>query len=600
MPSFTVKTPWKVEGAEGKFQEFDVTVPEGKTMDDAIAYVHATKNPEVLQENYRRKIVSRQIQEMNAQNARRFTGQPGPTDEPNPFLAGMGGTMKGPYNWGKQVLGIDPEGVAEDKRMLQQLREESPQAQLGAFAGDVAMYSRLPFKNTRRGGLATGTVIGGTQPVDVEPGESPYLAMTGNAVVGAIFGYGVAGATQWVGGKLRQRKGGMEGAQAAFEKEILGAKATTDREAGEMAKIYMKELGQMNSKEINLLYKDAMQAYGLNKIDIPIRPFIEILKRQQGNLVGAEWSTTQRLVRGIERMVAKNAKRLGEKYDGQSIGIVQLNSIMKSLNKQFRATKGPDKIAEHGQVKYIQSILGRTMEGEKAKALLAVGQRAYSMKAQGTMIEVAGKEMTLSKFINRARPADIHRQVADKGTLGNLERTKEIFLEGYKSLTFTTFGPLHARSVRQKGVVAWNDLRARTFADWVRKSHEIQGGKSVMVPDKFRKQFEAYQASNKMDVMFSPVEQKVMQTLGEVEERGTLEMAKSVFGGPRLSVSARFFREVIKRALNFLGASKETAGFSVEVGTLLGKHKKHPVRKVAEYVGQRLPLKEIGTIIGAR
>ena len=581
----------KIESPDGRVHDF--SVPEGAP--DSVVQAMFAKQWKPIGQQYPQGEAAyrQQIQQMDAQNQRRFTGQEGPTDEPMPFFAGMGGAMKRPYNWAKQVVGVDPEGVAEDERMYNILKDESAVAGKGSFWGDMAVYSRLPFKGTRGGAIKAGAVIGGTQPVEGE--DYKYLKMTGNALVGALFGYGVQGAANKAASWMQQRRGGMEGAQTAFEKEVLGAKATTDREAGEMAKIYMKELGQMNTKEVNLLYKDAMKAYGLNRVDIPIRPFIEVLRKEQGNLMGAEWSTMQKVIRGVERMVSKNAKRFGKKYDGQSIGIVQLNNIMKSLNKQFRATKGPDKIAEHGQVKFIQSVLGRTMQGEQSSALLAIGQRAHSMRAQGGMIEIAGKEMTLSKFINRAKPADIHRQVADKGTIGNLELTKEIFLEGYKSL-----GPLHARSVRQKGKVAWNDLRARTFADWVRNSHEIQGGKSVMVPDKFRKQFEAYQASGKMDVQFSPVEQRVMQTLGEVEERGTLEMAKSVFGGPRLSVSARFFREVIKRALNFLGASKETAGFSVEVGTLLGKHKKHPVRKVAEYVGQRLPLKELGAIIGAR
>ena len=89
----------KIESPDGRVHDF--SVPEGAP--DSVVQAMFAKQWKPIGQQYPQGEAAyrQQIQQMDAQNQRRFTGQEGPTDEPMPFFAGMGGAMKRPYNWAK-------------------------------------------------------------------------------------------------------------------------------------------------------------------------------------------------------------------------------------------------------------------------------------------------------------------------------------------------------------------------------------------------------------------------------------------------------------------------------------------------------------------
>ena len=665
--------------APGK-EQYTMTGPEGYTEEQAIkdfnsAYVppgqRAPQGMEAMA-----PVAKQDAEQMHAQFMRRQSGQAGPTDRPNSFLAGAGGSLTNIWNAGVQGLGHTAnalglksdeelakmeEFIQQNRQLNQILQKNNPGASAGGFAAENLAYAPLGtlvapaqtinrFMPTRPSltkevpewlgkarnrsaqfaherpiatGAGIGTTVGLTQVSD-DP-HSYWGDKTWDAIRGTFFG-STAGKLQHYAQSKFGYDRSIDKAENLMETKVLGGKGIGNRATGEGALDTMKKLRDMNREEVTAAYQ---QARGLYKEGAPAGPdgkpihndidmggFLETLKfnmkRYKGKSAGdlrAIYSEVkakvmeynmpiiQKITKNLQRQQAAIKQQVASKtltaQEGraasqeltqqardkisnlkQKIDIDQLDDLDKNINQAWKAGKQKEFTDKDGRyvrnANIMKDALGDNLQGQRAEGVFAVGKWKFENLKKGRSITVAGKEIPLLNWIQKAKPEEIFQKIFREGSQENIEQAKAIFLK-----------------MGDEGKQAWNNLRSRMFADIYGEANNWYKGSKIINPDDFQHQLDRV-GKEKLDMLFSKEEQGIMQKLATVDDRTMFDMVHAMFKGPRLTYSGRFFREGASLLLRMTFQSKETAGFAQAVAKATGRGKIPKWRKNLEGTMKRL------------
>ena len=597
---------------------------------------------------------------MHAQFQRRQTGQPGPTDLPNSFLAGAGGAMTNVWNAGVQGLGhaANFAGIKSDADLAEMDRvalenkelgrigsQNNPGMGAGSFAAENLIMAPLgtvaaPAKSitqflpktsiakevpewlgkarnkTSRFAaerpIATGAGIGGTVSA-MEVSENPdnyWGDKTLDVIRGLVMG-GSAGKLQ----EYAQKKFGfnrdIDNAEKVMETKVLGGSGQGNRESGEAALGSLQKLKDMNKKQVTKAYEGAKDAYKYGaettpdgspiQNDIDMSGYLSRIKhflKTKSGPTSAELQATIKQVKGhimeynrpvIEKITKRlqksqtqikqqvknktltadegrqamleNTRMAREEIDNlpQNIDVDQLDDIDKNITAAWKAGKQKEFIDKDpryvNNATSMKDALGETLKGQRAEGVFSVGKEMFHSLKKGSSITIAGQEKPLLNWMRKAKPEEMFKKLFREGSEENIEQAKEIFLKR---------GP--------DGEKAWNGLRSRMFADIYGEANNWYKGSKIINPDDFQHQLDRV-GKEKLDTMFSKQEQEIMQKLATVDDRAIFEMIHSMFKGPRLTYSGRFFREGANILLRMTFQSKEKAGFAQSVAKATGRGK---------------------------
>ena len=526
-------------------------------------------------------------------------------DYVNPFLAGMGGAMKQPYNWMKQgganVLndmglmsdeykaGVD-KNVIEDKQMYENLTRQSAAAGEGGFSGDMAVTAPIStlaktagaIKNPYMASAGGGAVMSGTQVV--EDPDNFYGKSTGNALIGIITGTGMTKMTKYFPERVKYRDTSIESAERRMKENIMGGSpGGTGREAGQSAGSFTKELKDMTKKEVTGLYEAAKKNYG-NDVDIPTGGFLNALKVELGRTGKSPEGTDLRSVNSMVRAFVKennapSVKKIMQQLKSKEINAAQSKQMIDDLpqNKSVHQLDRLDKdigiawkkgnkstVAEgsDGMVRLanlMRSSLEGSLKSHRAGGIFAIAKKKFETTKAAQSLKVGEKQISLNRFIDKAKPEEFSKDLFFKGSIDNVLKAKEIMLEGHTKIKGMDY---------KKGAKAWNDSRAHLFSEMLGFANPNVKGKKLVNPDKFQEMMDKL-GPEKLEAIFSESERKIMKTIASVDDRTALEILKSTFGGPRMSWEGRMFREVGKILIKALFQSKESAGFARKVAEKL-------------------------------
>lgn len=648
--------------APGK-EQYTMTGPEGYTEEQAIkdfnsAYVppgqRAPQGMEAMA-----PVAKQEAEQMHAQFMRRQSGQAGPTDRPNSFLAGAGGSLTNIWNAGVQGLGHTAnalglksdeelakmeEFIQQNRQLNQILQRNNPGASAGGFAAENLAYAPLgtliaPAKEITKflpkslskdvpqwlgksrskastfahdRPIATGMGIGatvGASEVSDDP-DSYWGNKTFDVIRGTFFG----GAT----GKLQQyvqKKFGFERqidkAEELMETKVLGGQGQGSRAAGEGAIESLQKLKDMNKKQVSRAYEGAKDAYkhGAETTpdgapihnDIDMRGYLArikhllktksgptaaelkaTIKQVQGHIMEYNRPIIQKITKNLQKRQAsvrqqiknktltadegrqamrENTRLAKEQIDNldQKIDVEQLDDIDKNITAAWKAGKQKEFTEKDprfvNNANSMKDSLEETLKGQRAEGVFAVGKKMFSDLKKGQSITIGKQEVPLLNWMRKAKPEEVFKKLFREGSEENIEQAKEIFQK---------MGP--------KGEQAWNDLRSRLFADIYGEANNWYRGSKIINPDDFQHQLDRV-GKNKLNSIFSKEEQAIMQKLATVDDRAIFDMVHSMFKGPRLTYSGRFFREGANILLRMTFQSKEKLGFAHSVATKTGRGK---------------------------
>jgi hypothetical protein len=258
----------------------------------------------------------------------------------------------------------------------------------------------------------------------------------------------------------------------------------------------------------------------------------------------------------------------------QKIDIDQLDDLDKNINQAWKAGKQKEFTDKDGRyvrnANIMKDALGNNLQGQRAEGVFAVGKWKFENLKKGRSITVAGKEIPLLNWIQKAKPEEIFQKIFREGSQEKIEQAKAIFLK-----------------MGDEGKQAWNNLRSRMFADIYGEANNWYKGSKIINPDDFQHQLDRV-GKEKLDMLFSKEEQGIMQKLATVDDRTMFDMVHAMFKGPRLTYSGRFFREGASLLLRMTFQSKETAGFAQAVAKATGRGKIPKWRKNLEGAMKRL------------
>tara|TARA_R110002167_G_scaffold103493_1_gene267737 strand:+ start:9727 stop:11727 length:2001 start_codon:yes stop_codon:yes gene_type:complete len=522
-------------------------------------------------------------------------------DYVNPFMAGMGGAMKQPYNWVKQAganvlndmglmsdeykSGVD-KNVVEDKQMYENLTRKSAYAGAGGMTGDMAWTAPVStlaktakaIANPYKFGMGVGAGISGTQPV--EDPEDFWGKTTGNAILGAITGAAVTKATKYFPERYKYRDTSIENAERKMKGPILGGSPEgTKLETGRAVGEHLTALKDMTKKEVTSLYEGAKKSYG-NDVDIPMDGFLNSLKQplsQTGtSKFGEDVRAVNQLVKsfikennkgalaGIKKQFANKEISKDEAAElikelPQNINVHQLDTLDKMVGMAWSAGKKKLNVDKHGgwlmYATQMKKSLEGSLKGQRAEAVFAVAKQKFETTKSAQSINIGGSEVSLRRFVDKAKPEEVSKKLFFEGSIDNVLKAKDILLKGHKNIKGMDGA---------KGTETWNKARAQLFADMLDFANPNIKGKKLVNPDKFQDMLDKL-GPDKFKAIFSEKEQKIMKSIASVDDRTALEILKSTFGGPRLTWEGRMFREVGKILVKALFQSKESAGFARKV-----------------------------------
>lgn len=519
----------------------------------------------------------------------------------NPFTAGLGGAMKQPYNWLKQGVanvlndmgmmsdeykaGVD-KNVIEDKQMYENLTRNSSYAGAGGFFGDMAVSAPIStLAKTKKAidnpylfGGGGGAVMSGTQVV--EDPDSFYGKSTGNAIIGLITGMGTTKMMRYFPERYKYRDTSIESAERKMKQDIMrGAPEGSNLKAGKSVGAYTKELKDMTKKEVTALYESAKKSYG-DEVDIPAGGFLDAikteLKRAGTSKAGADLRSVNHLVKTfIKENNAPAMKEIGRKLKAKEITSGQAKEMIDELPKNLNVhqldrldkdiniawNKGRKAITNDGDggplfyAKTLRESLEGSLKNHRAGGVFAIAKKRFQATRDAQSINVGGKEVTLRRFVDKAKPEEVSKKLFFEGSIDNVLKAKDIMLKGGRDIK---------GMAQTQGTTAWNNARAELFADMLDFANPNIKGKKLVNPDKFQEMLDKL-GPEKMEAIFSESERKIMKTIASVDDRTALEILKSTFGGPRLTWEGRMFREVGKILVKALFQSKESAGFARKV-----------------------------------